>query len=166
LAVRTATAISLAGLLSILATATARAEPADAARAKSAVFAEFVGAGFGYMLNYDRLVRPWLSLRGGLGYSASTGIGSGEYGNVALSASGVYSLGGAHHLELSPGFGLLEELGGDRSAKVLSLLGGYRYQPHGGGFFGRVQLGAAILSRSDKDAKTIGLFGLALGWSF
>lgn len=163
-------ASTLAVLVSVTASRPAQAEApqAEAPQAppsKNTVFAEFVGAGLGFTANYDRNVLSWLSVRGGLGYSFSTGIGSGEYANFVVSASGLYSLGGAHHLEVSPGVGMLKEIGDDRSASALSLLGGYRYQRQDGGLFGRVQLGAAIFNRSDRDAKTIALFGLAVGWT-
>lgn len=137
---------------------------ADVPHAKHTIFGEFLGAGLGFTANYERRVYPWLGLRAGLGYSFSTGAGEGDYGNFVASAHALHRLRGAHHLEASPGFGALTELGGDRRATITSLLVGYRYQ-RPGGLFARVQLGLGILSRTDKDTKTLPLFGIAVGWS-
>jgi hypothetical protein len=128
------------------------------------VYAEFFGAGAGIMLNYDYRWKDWLSVRGGAGYSFSTGIGSGEYLNGVASVHGMYALSRNYDLELSPGLAALSELDGDRSATVLSLLGGLRYQRDAGGVFWRIQAGLASFNRSDRDAKTIPIAGLSLGW--
>jgi hypothetical protein len=118
--------------------------------AKNTFFAELGGAGLIYSLNYDRLLSPSWSVRGGLSFlGASVGTGSSSAGfglvTIPLTTSYLFNLGGSSsHIELGGGVtGLIGSVsgtvfGGTNSASgflpMITGIVGYRLQPAEGGF--------------------------------
>jgi len=138
------------------------AEPASGERqAKNAVYADLLGPGLFYSINYDRMLTDDLSARIGFSYlsfgaSATSGgeTTSAEFSYWAVpltvsylgigSDSNMLELGGGPVLMHLEGSGVLEAEGDDgevgASATVLSVTGmaGYRHQPADGGFVFRI----------------------------
>lgn len=113
--------------------------------AKNAVFAEGFGSGIAYSVNYDRLLLPILSLRGGAGVYSVSGA---AFVSVPLIVNFLVPLQESHRLELGVGATLgiapgqtgitgpfdVENGFGIAAAGVV----GYRYVPRGSGWTFRV----------------------------
>ena len=142
----------------------ARAESPE--RAKHVVYAEFFGTGLGLLGNYEYLVLDWAAIRGGVGSSwfDLPGMDVDSAINVALSASLFYRLSDSHSVELIPGVGVIRADGVDAVAP--SVQGGWRYQWKEGGPMVRLSYGRGRWQRSGREARSIGVFGIATGWAF
>jgi hypothetical protein len=143
----------------------AKAPPADSEEhersAKNAVYAEGLGPGLFYSINYDRAFSDF-ALRVGVGYVSLSAVGTnGESASatflsvpITVSYLGIGSL--KHMLELGAGGSLLyfggsvNTLGNSTSGSAVAGLGtlivGYRFQPPDGGFLLRAGLSPLISS--------------------
>jgi hypothetical protein len=133
--------------------------------AKNAIYADLLGPGLFYSLNYDRVITDDLSARIGISYlsfgaSATDGAGttasaSFSYWAVPLTVSylgigsenNMFEVGGGGVLMNVKGSGLVDASGeagasGSASSTMIALtaLAGYRHQPADGGFVFRIGL--------------------------
>jgi hypothetical protein len=128
----------------------ASAPPASAREAPNVVFAEALGSGLLYSVNYERIIDKWnVGLRGGVSYFTYAVSSYGASGNLTLVtfpvvASYYFSLRN-HHLQLGLGATVLytgvatdsqgTKFDGERSGAGVAVTGvvGYRYLPRDGG---------------------------------
>jgi hypothetical protein len=159
--------------------------------AKNAVYAEGLGAGLAYSLNYERLVIDDLAVRVGASYlsvsaSASangqTASASSSWMTFPLTASYIGVASGKHALELGGGATLVYASGsastigasasGSGTSAMGNLMVGYRLHPADGGFQFRVGLAALIgqgLGLDTKDPAKVGVlpwFYISFGGAF
>ncbi len=174
----------------------AKGEPASAAtgptRAPNSVYAEGLGAGLVYSINYERLVVEDLAVRGGISYlsfssTASAGGSSASASStfITLPVTASYlGVGSKHHiLEMGGGMSFLYAGGsasgvgysssGSGMTVLPDLLIGYRLHPvNGAGFQFRVGAMAFVgkgLGFNVTDPNAVGVlpwFYLSLGASF
>jgi len=159
------------------------AEPAESTRAPNSVYAEGLGAGLAYSINYERLVLEDLGVRAGFSYlSFSSSVGT-SAGSASASATFItipvtvsyLGVGNKHHiLELGGGMSFLYA-GGSASGLGVSSSGsgmtvlpdaliGYRLHPvDGAGFMFRV--GAMVFAGKGFDSNDPSKFGL-LPWGY
>lgn len=165
----------------------------EALPAPNSIYAEGLGAGLAYSVNYERLVVPELAVRVGLSYlsvsasatssDGSTSTASSSFLTFPITASYIGLRSGKHALELGGGATVTytsarsSALGVSASGSGVTALGtamvGYRIHPVGGpGFQFRVGAMALIgkgLSLSTPDPETIGVlpwFYISMGASF
>nr|MBS0038422.1 hypothetical protein [Saprospiraceae bacterium] len=129
--------------------------------AKSALFAELLGNGLLFTLNYDTRISNRFGIRGGIGYIGSL---DGEGGILTIPINANFLLGNnGKYFEVGAGFTFV---GGDffdtdnRIATSLTFM--YRSQPQDGGFMWRAGFAPLII-----DKIVIPYYvGLGLGYSF
>ena len=139
--------------------------------AKNSVYAEGLGPGGAYSINYERMVHEDVGVRAGLSYmSWSASAGSSEASasmfSLPITASYIGVSAGSHALEIGGGATLFYATGSSSSlglstsgsgvAGYGTALLGYRIQPRDGGFQFRVGLATLFgpglsLSSSDPD---------------
>lgn len=159
--------------------------------AKNSIYAEGLGSGLTYSVNYERLVHTDVGVRAGLSYmsfssSASAGGATASSSSTwlafPLTASYLGISSGSHALELGGGAtviytsGSAEAMGASASASGMTAYGdvlvGYRLQPVDGGFQFRVGFTGLVgkgLGLDVTDPEAIGFlpwFHLSLGGSF
>jgi len=155
--------------------------------AKNSVFAEGLGAGILYSVNYERLVINDLGVRVGFAYyafSASSGSSSAKAGYVMfpITASYIGISSGSHALELGAGTTLAYVTAASSSMGLSAsgagvggfgtILVGYRIQPRRGGFQFRIGFSGFFgpgLGFSVDDPKAWGFFPwgyISFGGSF
>ncbi len=125
-------------------------EPAGKRTAANVIFAEALGSGLLYSVNYERLVDRWnVGLRGGISYFTYAVSSYGSSGNLTLVTFpfvASYYLGWkSHHLQLGLGATVLytgvatdsqgTKFDGERSGIGVAATGvvGYRFLPRDGG---------------------------------
>jgi len=170
------------GAAMLLGVSPARAENERTAR--NSIYAEGLGPGLAYSVNYERMVHDQIGVRVGLSYlsvSASASAGESSSSSSAswltfpITASWIGLSTGTHSLELGAGATLTyasasaSTLGASASGSGMTAyattLIGYRLQPPGGGFQFRVGACALIgegLSLSSEDPDAVG----ALPWGY
>jgi len=135
--------------------------PTKGREAKNAIYADLLGPGLFYSLNYDRVITDDLSARIGFSYlsfgvSASDGAGTTasagfSYWAVPLTVSylgigsenNMFEVGGGGAIMNITGSGLVEssaELNASVTMVAMTALAGYRHQPADGGFVFRIGL--------------------------
>jgi hypothetical protein len=160
--------------------------------APNSIYAEGLGAGIVYSLNYERMVLDDLAVRGGFGYLSmgATATANGEtigasasWLNIPITVSYTGVRAGKHALELGGGTtltyasGAASGVGRSTSASGMSALGtamvGYRIHPvDGAGFnfrIGAMALAGNGLSLSTTDPGAFGVLPwlyLSMGASF
>lgn len=124
--------------------------PASARSASNVVFAEALGSGLLYSIDYERLIEAWhVGLRAGASYFTYAVSSYGKSGNLTLVTfplvASYYVGWRSHHLQLGLGATILytqaatdsqgTAFGGERSGTGVALAGvvGYRYLPRAGG---------------------------------
>jgi hypothetical protein len=148
--------------------------------AKNTFFAELGGSGLIYSFNYDRLLAPSWSVRGGLsfiGFAAGNSSGSAGVGlvTIPLTTSYLFNLGGsASNIELGGGITPLigsvsgTALGSTGAASgvatMLTGIVGYRLQPFDGGFNFRANVTPLFFLGSTT--LFITSFGISAGYTF
>jgi hypothetical protein len=143
------------------ATSAAPSAKHEGREAKNAIYADLLGPGLLYSLNYDREIIPDLSARIGISYmsfgaSASSGgaTASAKFSYFAVpitasylgvgSQSNCLELGGGPIIYNISGSGLLKsdddkvKAGGSFTTLGLTAMAGYRHQPADGGFLFRI----------------------------
>lgn len=167
--------------------AAAQEGPRSELPAQNTIYAEGLGAGLFYSINYERRVIDELGVRAGFGYttiSASAGSASSKstYLTIPVTASflGVHSrkatleAGGGMTLAYASGSassGLSNASGSGVTPFVVAFVG-YRLHPVGAGFnfrIGAMTLGGKGLSLSSKDPDKFGFIPwgyISLGGSF
>jgi hypothetical protein len=159
--------------------------------ALNTVYAEGLGAGGAYSVNYERLVLSDLGIHVGFSYwsvsasasgGGSTSSASGSFIAIPITASYLGISSGNHALELGGGITIWNiSVAGNSGGWVGSatgfipvgtLIAGYRYQPRGGGFNFRVGASPLFGKGLGLNSKDPGAFGvlpwgyLSLGWTF
>jgi hypothetical protein len=124
--------------------------PASERTAPNVVFAEALGSGLLYSVNYERLIESWhVGLRGGVSYFTYAVSSYGSSGNLTLLSFPIvasYYLGWrSHNIQLGLGATILytdvatdsqgTKFDGERSGAGVAAAGvvGYRYMPRDGG---------------------------------
>jgi len=166
------------GLL-VASLATSATVHADDDGAESSVYLELGGPGVLYSLNYERLLRPDVALRVGLGLFAIREEGTGDGMTwLTVPITGSYLVGQrAHRFEVGGGLATgyawsdLNQRPGatdDYFLIALSLHAGYRYQPRDGGFLLRALVTPIVGGRrfAPLGMPVTVWAGLSLGWSF
>lgn len=149
--------------------------------AKNTFYAELGGSGLIYSLNYDRLIAPNVSVRGGLsyiGFAASSGGSSAGVGllTIPLTASYLFNLGGSpSHIEVGAGVTPLigsvsgTALGSTAAntgvSSMLTGIVGYRLQPFDGGFNFRANV-TPLFFIGSSSTLFITSFGISAGYTF
>jgi len=159
--------------------------------AMNTVYAEGLGAGGMYSVNYERLVFNDLGIHVGFSYwsvsASASGGGStstvgGSFFAIPITASYLGISSGAHTLELGGGITIWNiSASGSNGGFVGSasgfmpvgtLIAGYRYQPRAGGFNFRVGASPLFGKGLGLNANNPSAFGvlpwgyLSLGWTF
>jgi hypothetical protein len=161
--------------------------------APNSIYAEGLGAGLAYSLNYERLVVDDVAVRAGFSYmsfgatattSAGTSSASATFMTFPITASYIGVRAGKHALELGGGATLMSAsgsasgIGASSSGSGMGALGtamvGYRIHPlEGAGFNFRVGamalMGKGVSLSSSSDPSNFGMipwFYLSLGASF
>lgn len=161
--------------------------PEEERTAKNSVYAEGLGPGLLYSINYERLVIDELAVRVGLSYmsygaSAGSASSSVTFMTFPITASYIGISAGKHCLELGGGATVLyasgsaSGLGASSEGSGLGGFGtvliGYRIQPPNGGFQFRVGLSGMFGPGLGFDVKDPTAFGfipwgyISLGGSF
>ena len=164
-----------------------RAATSDERTAVNTLYAEGLGAGGAYSINYERLVMNDLGIHVGFSYwsvsaSAGTASSSGSFIAIPITASYLGISSGAHTLELGGGITIWNvsvtgTSGGFAGAAngfipIATAIVGYRYQPREGGFNFRVGASPLFgkglgLNANDPSAFGVLPWGyISLGWTF
>lgn len=134
--------------------------------AKNSVYAELLGPGGLYSINFDRFVAESVALRVGLSYISATATATGSTGTASSTATlmtlpltvSYLGIGNPSHMfEIGGGivgvYGSVTNEGGSTATSsddvegagaAGTLLAGYRYQPPEGGFMLRVGLSSFV----------------------
>lgn len=167
--------------------AAAQEGPRSEMPAQNTIYAEGLGAGLFYSINYERRVIDELGVRAGFGYtsvSASAGSSSSKstYLTIPITASylglhsrkATFEAGGGMTLAYASGeasTGLSNASGSGMTPFVVGFVG-YRLHPVGAGFnfrIGAMTIGGKGLSLSSKDPAAFGFIPwgyISLGGSF
>ncbi len=164
-----------------------RTPSSDERTAMNTLYAEGLGAGGAYSVNYERLVLNDLGIHIGFSYwsvsaTAGTASASGSFIAVPITASYLGVSSGSHALELGGGVTIWNisvsgSSGGFVGAAsgflpIGTAIGGYRYQPREGGFNCRIGASPLFGKGLGLNANNPSAFGvlpwgyISLGWTF
>ncbi len=164
-----------------------RTPSSDERTAMNTLYAEGLGAGGAYSVNYERLVLNDLGIHIGFSYwsvsaTAGTASASGSFIAVPITASYLGVSSGSHALELGGGVTIWNiSVSGSSGGFVGAASGflpigtaivGYRYQPREGGFNFRIGASPLFGKGLGLNANNPSAFGvlpwgyISLGWTF